>query len=186
VAKAMEMTRRGDLIRFRDNVTLFQEDVELHAGELLFENASQRMTCRSDAELKFVSENEPVELRGQAIVFNHAERKAVISGNASLTQAGNVLGGRQIELDFDPGNELESILARDNVVFSRDNLSARSGALHWPYRKKVIWFRNSAQITRKDAGTTRGQELILNLSTNEITVSSHEDRAETILRADRP
>jgi lipopolysaccharide transport protein LptA len=186
VADAMEMTHRGDLIRFKDKVKLFQDEVELHAGEMLFDNTSNRMTCHGDVELKFGSENGPVELRGQTIVFNHAESRAVISGNASLNQAGNVLGGRQIELDFDRGNQLESILARDNAVFSRENLSARSGSLHWQYRKKVIWFRNAAQITRKDAGTTKGQELILNLDSNEITVSSREDRAETVIRPDRP
>ncbi|MCX6558190.1 MAG: hypothetical protein NTW95_12310 [Candidatus Aminicenantes bacterium] len=180
-AVALEMTDGGNIIRFRDKVQLFQDDVEIHAGEMLFENASKRMTCHGDAELKFVSENEPVKLRGQTIVFNHSERKAVISDNASLNQAGNTLGGRQIELDFDRGNRLENILARDNVVFSRENLSGRSGLLHWQYRQKIIWFRNSAQITRKDAGTTKGRELILNLNSNEITVSSQEDRAETII-----
>jgi len=185
-ADALEITDGGNSIRFRDKVKLFQDDIELHAGEMFLDNLTNRMTCNGDVQLKFFSENEVVELRGQTIIFNHEERKAVITGNASFNQAGNALSGRQIELSFDRGNQLENISARDNVTFSKENLSGRSGLLQWPYRKKIIWFKNSAQITRKDAGTTKGRELLLNLNSNEITVSSQQERAETIIHPDRP
>jgi lipopolysaccharide export system protein LptA len=180
----MEMTDKGNTIRFKEKVKLFQDDIELHAGEMLFESHRNRMSCQGTADLKFFNGNELVVLAGQTIFFNTKERKIVIAGNASLNQAENILGGRQIELSFALTNQLENILARDNVTFSKKDLSGKSQLLHWYFNKKIVLFKNSAQITRKGSGTTRGRELLLNLSSNEITVSSQEDRVETIINQD--
>lgn len=183
-ATTLEMADKGDSIRFKDKVQLFQDDIELRAGEMFFDNLNNRMSFSGNANLKFINENELLVLRGQTILFNAAERKIILTGNASLNQADNTLGGRQIELGFDRTNKLENILARDNVSFSKENLSGKSGLLHWYFNDKVVLFKNSAQITRKDAGTTKGRELLLNLQSNEIKVSSQEDRAETIINQD--
>jgi len=183
-AAAMEMTDKGNIIRFKEKVKLFQDDIELHAGEMIFDSRRNRISCQGTADLKFFNENEMVVLRGQTIFFNTPERKIIIAGNATLNQAENILGGQQIELSFDLANQLENILAMDNVTFSKEDLSGKSGLLHWYFNKKIILFENSAQITRKDAGTTKGKKLLLNLSSNEINVSSQEDRAETIINQD--
>jgi lipopolysaccharide transport protein LptA len=180
----MEMTDKGNNIRFKGKVKLFQDDIELHADEMLFDNLSNRMSFNGNADLKFINENELIVLRGQTISFDTPERRIIITGNASLNQAENILGGRQIELSFESANQLENILARDNVVFSKNDLTGKSGLLHWYFNKKIILFKNSAEINRKDTGTTKGKELLLNLSTNEIKVSSQEDRAETIINQD--
>jgi lipopolysaccharide export system protein LptA len=184
-AAAMEMTDGGDVIRFREKVKLFQDDIELHAGEMLFDSRKNLMSFGVDADLKFLNENELLVLRGQLISFDTPERRIVITGNASLNQAENILTGRQIELSFEQNNRLENILARDNVTFDKEDLSGKSGSLHWNFIKKIIMFKNSAQISRKGAGTTKGRELLLNLSSNEIEVSSQEERAETIIRQER-
>ena len=184
-AAAMEMSDSGNIIRFKGKVKLFQDDIEVHAGEMLFDNLNNRMAFNGNADLKFFNENELIILRGQTISFNTPERKIVIAGNASLNQAENVLGGRLIELSFDASNKLENILAKDNVTFNKNDLSGKSGLLHWYFNKKIVLFKNSAEITRKDTGTTKGRELLLNLSSNEIKVSSQEDRAETIINQDR-
>jgi len=185
-AAAMEMTDKGNVIRFKEKVKLFQDEIELHAAEMLFESLSNRMSFSGNADLKFFNGSELLVLRGQTIIFNTAERKIVITGSASLNQAENILGGRQIELGFDVNNQLENILAMDNVTFAKKDLSGKSGLLHWDYNKKIVLFKNSAQITRKDAGTTKGRELLLNLDSNEIKVSSQDDRAETIINQKRP
>ena len=185
-AAAMEMTDKGNIIRFKEKVKLFQDDIELHAGEMIFDSRRNRISCQGTADLKFFNENEMVVLRGQTIFFNTPERKIIIAGNATLNQAENILGGQQIELSFDLANQLENILAMGNVTFSKEDLSGKSGLLHWYFNKKIVLFENSAQITRKDAGTTKGKKLLLNLSSNEINVSSQEDRAETIINQDRP
>lgn len=183
-AAAIEMTDKGNIIRFKEKVKLFQDDIELHAGEMIFDSRRNRISCQGTADLKFFNENEMVVLRGQTIFFNAPERKIIIAGNATLNQAENILGGQQIELSFDLTNQLENILAMDNVTFSKEDLSGKSGLLHWYFNKKIILFENSAQITRKDAGTTKGRKLLLNLNSNEIKVSSQEDRAETIINQD--
>lgn len=183
-AAGMEMTDKGNSIRFKEKVKLFQDDIELHAGEMLFDNYRNLISCQGTADLKFLNENELVVIRGQTILFNTPERKIVIVGDAKLNQAENILGGRQIELSFGPTNQLENISALDNATFSKKDLSGQSLLLDWDFKKKIISFKNSAQITRKGAGTTKGKELLLNLSTNEIKISSRDDRAETIINQD--
>jgi lipopolysaccharide export system protein LptA len=183
-AVALEMTDKGNVIRFKEKVKLFQDDIELHAGEMLLDNLNNRMSFNGNANLKFINENELIVLRGQTISFNTPERRIIIAGNAILNQAENILGGRQIELSFERANQLENILARDNVTFIKKDLSGKSGLLHWYFNKKIVLFKNSAEITRKDTGTTKGRELLLNLSSNEIKVSGQEDRAETIINQD--
>jgi lipopolysaccharide transport protein LptA len=185
-AVAMEMTDKGNLIRFKGKVKLFQDDIELHADEMFFDSLTNRMAFNGNADLKFFNGGELLVLRGQTVLLNTAERKIVVTGNASLNQAANVLGGRQIELSFDLNNQLEEITARDNVTFSKEDLSGKSGLLHWYFGKKIVLFKNSAQISRKNAGTTKGRELLLNLSSNEIKVSSQDDRSETIIHPERP
>lgn len=185
-AGAMELTDRGNVIRFRDKVKLFQDDIELHAGDMVLDNPNNRMSFSGGADLKFINDNELLVLRGQVIFFNAAERKIIITGNASLNQAENILGGRQIELAFDRANLLDTIVARDNVTFRKEDLSGKSGLLHWYFNKKTVLFKNSAQITRKNGGTTKGKELLLNLISKEIKVSSQDDRAETIITQGQP
>jgi lipopolysaccharide export system protein LptA len=185
-ANAMEMTDRGNSIRFREKVKLFQDEIELHAGEMFFDGRRDLMSSSAGAELKFMNENELFVLRGQVIAFDTPGRKVVMTGNASLIQAENRLTGRQVELSFDRANRLENILARDNVAFNNKDLSGISGSLLWNFLNKNVLFKNSAQISRKGAGTTKGRELLLNLSSNEIKVSSQEDRAETTISQDRP
>jgi lipopolysaccharide transport protein LptA len=185
-AAGMEMTDKGNVFRFKDKVKLFQDDIELHAKEMLFDSRKNRMSFTGNADLKFINENEAVVLRGQTIFFNTSERKIIVAGDARLNQAENILNGRQIELSFSLKNQLETIQAMGNVTFAKKDLSGKSGLLHWYFNKKSILFENSAQITRKGAGTTKGRELLLNLSTNEIKVSSREDRAETIIKQDIP
>ncbi|MEI6613985.1 MAG: LptA/OstA family protein [Chrysiogenales bacterium] len=185
-AAGMEMTDKGNVIRFKEKVKLFQDDVELYAGEMLFDGPRNRISCQGSADLKFFNENEAVVLRGQTISFDTPERKIVVTGNARLNQAENILGGQQIELSFGLTNQLEMISALGNVTFSKKDLSGQSQLLHWDFNKKIVLFKDSAQITRKDAGTTKGKELLLNLSSYEIKVSSQEDRAETVINQKRP
>jgi lipopolysaccharide export system protein LptA len=183
-ATGMEMTDKGNVICFKEKVKLFQDDIELHAGEMLFDNLNNRMSFKDNVDLKFFNENELLVLRGQTIFFNTPERKIVVAGDARLNQAENILSGRQIELSFGLTNQLENVSALDDVTFSKKDLSGKSQLLHWYFNKKIVLFENSAEITREGAGTTKGRELLLNLSSNEIKVSSQEDRAETIINQD--
>ncbi len=185
-AAGMEMSEKGKVTGFKGKVNLFQDEIELQSGELLFDTRSNRIACRGDADLKFVSDNEPVVLHGQTMVFQAGELKIVLEGDGRLKQAENLLAARKIELAFNRSDKLENITAADQVAFSKKDLSGKAQQLFWYFSKKTILFRNAAEITKKDAGTTRGQELRFNLNTNEIEVTSADDRSETIIRQEAP
>jgi lipopolysaccharide export system protein LptA len=179
------MDDRGNSVRFRDKVKLFQDDVELRAGELTFASSGSQIAAGGRAELKFDSQGELMYLHGQTISFDTPQRRIVIDGSAGLQQGGNTLSGRHIELVFGSADRLETIQARDNVSFRNQGLSGTSGSLSWDFAAQTILFKNAAQISRLNAGTTRGRELFLDLNSNEIVVSSRDERSETVIRPER-
>jgi lipopolysaccharide export system protein LptA len=185
-ADGLELGERGTATRFKDKVTLFQEEIELHAGELLFESRDNRISCRGGSDLKFLDENEQVSVSGKAITFDPAGLKIVIEGDAQLQQGPNTLAAKKIELTFDRGNKLQNISASDRVAFSKQDITGRAQSLNWLYSQKIVVFRNLAEITRKNAGTTRGHELRFDLVSNEITVSGAGDRSETTIHQELP
>ncbi|MFH2108322.1 MAG: LptA/OstA family protein [Chrysiogenia bacterium] len=185
-ASGMEMSEKGDVTKFKGKVNLFQDDIELQAGELLFETRSNRISCRGNADLKFVSDNEKIVLHGQTMVFQADELKILLEGDARLQQAENTLSARKIELAFNRDDQLEKITAADQAAFKKKDLSGKAQFLDWFYPRKIILFKNAAEIIKKNAGTIRGQELTFDLSTNEISVSSAADRSETVIRQKMP
>lgn len=185
-AGGMELSERGKVTRFKDKVSLFQDEIEMHGGELLFESVANRVTCRGKADLRFVDDGEIVMLRGETIALDPATAKIAIEGDARLQQGPNSLSARKIDLDFNHDDKLENIDGAGNVAFSKQDLVGKAQLLRWQYNRKTILFKNGAEITRKGAGTTRGQELSFNLDSNEITVSGADDRSETTIRQERP
>jgi lipopolysaccharide export system protein LptA len=185
-ASGMEMSERGKVTRFTDHVSLFQEEIEMHAGELLFESIPNRISCRGNADLKFFDNGEMVTLRGKTVAFDPAAAKIVIEGDARMQQGPNTLNAGRIELAFSRDDKLENIDASEHVTFSKKDLVGKAQLLHWQYTRKTILFKNAAEITRKGAGTTRGQELSFDLDSNEITVSGAADRSETTIRQEWP
>jgi len=185
-ASGMEMSENGDVTNFKGNVKLFQDEIELQSGELIFETRSNRISCRGNADLKFISDNEKIVLHGKTMVFHADELKIVLEGDARLQQAENMLSARKIELAFNQDDRLEKITAVDQAAFSKKDLSGKAQFLNWFYPRKIILFKNSAEIIKKNAGTTRGQELTFDLSNNEISVSSADDRSETVIRQKMP
>jgi lipopolysaccharide transport protein LptA len=185
-AAGLEMSEQGKVTRFKDKVSLFQDEIEMHAGELLFESLPNRISGSGNADLKFLDGGETVVLRGKTIVFDPKAAKIVIEGDARLQQGPNTLSARRIELAFSRDDKLETIDAADRVTFSKKDLAGKAQLLHWQYARQTILFKNSAEITRKGAGTTRGQELSFDLDSNAITVTGSGDRSETTISPDRP
>jgi lipopolysaccharide export system protein LptA len=185
-AGGMELSERGKVTRFTDDVSLFQDEIEMHGGELLFESIPNRVSCRGKADLKFVDDGEIVLLRGETIAFDPAAAKIAIDGDGRLQQGPNALSARKIELAFSRDDKLETIDAAGNTAFSKKDIAGKAQLLRWQYVRKTILFKNAAEITRKGAGTTRGQELSFDLDSNEITVTGAADRSETTIRQERP
>ena len=182
----METSEKGDVTRFRDKVKLFQDEVELQAGELIFDSRGNRISCRNNADLKFLDGDELVFLHGRTILFHGQELKITIEGEARLRQGDNALAAQRIELAFSRNDRLETISASGGAEFSRKDLSGTAQLLSWQYARKTVLFKKAASITRKESGTTRGEELLFNLETNEITVSGSGDRSETTIRQELP
>jgi lipopolysaccharide export system protein LptA len=185
-ADGMKSSSRKKITSFKGKVNLFQDEMELHAGELLFDDAGNRITAEGGAGLKFYNDGEQVALQGMKIAFDPGGSKIIIEGEAQLRQGPNTLGARWIELAFGRDDKLENIDASEQVTFSKGEITGKAQLLHWQYARKIILFRNAAEISRKGAGTTRGQELRFDIGSNQISVSDAGDRSETTIRNERP
>ncbi len=183
-ADAMETSRRDDASRFTGSVSLFQDEVELRAGELLFHGGA--LSCRGGAELKFSHDGQTLVLHGQAIDLDAGGKRIVIEGESRLKQGENSLAARRIELVFGPDDRLQDILAAGAASFRKGTIEGRCQALHWQYARQTVVFRERAEISRSGAGTTRGQELHLDLASNQIIVSGSDDRSETTIGNPQP
>ena len=87
---------------------------------------------------------------------------------------------------FNRSDKLENITAADQVAFSKKDLSGKAQQLFWYFSQKNHFVQKCGRDHQKGAGTTRGQELRFDLNTNEIEVTSADDRSETIIRQDAP
>ena len=114
--------------RFKGKVSLFQDEIELHAGELLFESRDNRISCRGNADLKFLDDGEPGDparendrLRSRRRPRSSSRARPGCSrGRTPWPPAGsNWLFGRD--------DKLENIDAADQVTFSKGR-SVRQGA----------------------------------------------------------
>lgn len=185
-AEGMETAEKGGESRFRGKVSLFQDEVELHAGELLFRSRGAGLSCRGGAALKFVRGGEPLALRGQAIDFDPGGSKVVIEGEGRLQQGDNALAGQRIELLFAADETLQDVFAKGGASFRKEEIQGRAQLLNWQYARHAVVFRDGAEITRAGAGTTHGRELRYDLDSRQITVTSGGDRSETTLTEKQP
>ena len=165
---------------------LFQDEIKLTAGEVNFNNNRNVITARGQVHLEFVNEKNLVVLEGRNVAFDSSRRQIEAEGNAHLQQTGNSLTAGKIILFLSHDERLENISAQQTVEFANDKISGKSGLLSWQFEKKILVFKNEAQISKKNSGTTRGQELHFNLESNEIAVSGADDRSETTILHDRP
>lgn len=183
-ADALETSRRDDSSRFTGGVSLFQDEVELRAGELLFRGGA--LSCRGGTELKFAHDGQPLALHGQAIEVDAGGRRIVIEGESRLRQGENSLAARRIEMVFATDDRLQDIFASGDASFRKGTIEGRCQELHWQYARQSVIFRERAEISRSGAGTTRGQELHLDLASNRIIVSGSDGRSETTIADPQP
>lgn len=184
-ARAVNAARAGGASRFRGEVSLFQDELELRAGELVL--AGDGLSCAGGADVTFRGgEDGPLRLRGQAITMAAERGRVVAEGEARLEQGGNELAAQRLELVFGADDALQDVHASGAATFRKQDIAGRAQALHWLVSRQEVLFRERAEITRSGAGTTRGEELRLDLAGNRITVSGRGDRSETTLDDGRP
>ncbi len=184
-ASSLSASAADGVSRFQGGVRMFQDDLELDAGELTFKEGGG-FSCRGGGRLAVVLDGQPLVLRGQAIDLAAGRGRVVIAGEAGLEQGGQALAAQRIEIVFGADDKLRDVFASGAASFRKEPLEGRCQKLHWKYSRQEVWFRDDAEITRAGAGTTRGRELVLDLARDRITVSGRGDRSQTTLGGGTP
>lgn len=181
-AQNLEITEKGDRIRFREKVKLFQDTVELKCRELEMDNRNNRIQIAGHIDLKFQNGGNPIAVSGEKISLAAGQGRILIEGGGRLIDGHNVLTATRIAIGFNRENGIETITANDSVSFVKDDMDGGAQQLQWNFPRKEVLFRESARIARKNGGETTGRELKLNLATNEIDVLGEETRSETVIK----
>ncbi len=179
-AGAMEADPGSERIRFTGKVRLLQDDTELTAEQLLFSGGDRLVTASGGVKLAFQDDKTSFVASGDAVELRSAERTATWAGKSTLRQGEDRLEGGKLQLLFGQRTHVETIQAREGVVFTRGDLRGEAVELDWKFDLEQVLFRNQAKITRQKGGVTSGRELQLDLKTRRITVTGEAGRTETI------
>ena len=180
-SQKLEISEKGKRISFTTQVKLLQDDVELRGDSLVFDSEANAISSSGNAVLKFKNKDDPFVVQGGRISFVAEKNSVEIEGSAFLSSGDSSLKAESIVVLFDSGNKIQSIQGKDDVSFTRKDISGQSERLDWEYKKEWVTFRNSAQITRTAGGTTKGKVLTLNLKDNQINVTAEIGRTETVI-----
>ncbi|MCU0275712.1 MAG: hypothetical protein MUF02_02455 [Acidobacteria bacterium] len=186
VAGSLAAGGDGQNTAFREKIQLFQDETKLTAGEIHFKKDKEQIVAQGQARLQFANEKETIVLQGGVLTFDSGRRRITAQGEALLLRKQNTLQAGRITLFFSPDDQLQTVAAQNGVRFANDKISGQAKLLNWEFAKNILLFKDEAQISRKNSGTTRGQELRFNLESSEIVVTGADDRSETTLRPDRP
>ncbi len=165
-AGRMQFSQREQRFAFSSGFRLRQDELEMSGGRVEFDSPRQAMAARGQISLTFQSGENRVTAGGESLRLDAQQRRLLISGQAQLASGTNLLKARQLELFFS-GQELQSVIGRQDTHFSNRDLEGQADELEWRYRDDLAVFRRSAQI-RKQGAVTSGIELRVDLKKNEI------------------
>ncbi|MCP4217659.1 MAG: hypothetical protein GY765_23655, partial [bacterium] len=167
---------------YERRINLLQNDISMTAGKLEI-NDDNNITATENVSLTFKNGEEEMTINGGLLIFNTKEKSIFVSNKAAIKNGDNVLSADSFELNFDTNDEINYISGANDVRFVKDDLYGSSGKVKWLFKENTLILKDMPQIMKKNGGTTIGDELKINLQTNQITIlSSKTERTETIIQ----
>ncbi len=173
---------KGEFI-YKDNVNLLQKETKLTASKLRIDEENNIVASGKEVSLIFNNKDERVRIKGKKITFDALNSKVEIT-NGIIENEGNLLRAKLLTIAFSKKNEILQVNGEGSVDFlkEKDSITGSSEKVEWLFEKNEIVFIDSAQITRKERGTTKGDKLRFFIKDNRIIIISDESkRTETII-----
>ncbi|MCP5050403.1 MAG: LPS export ABC transporter periplasmic protein LptC, partial [bacterium] len=163
-------------------VTLTQGDIVMEAMDLEITD-DNHIEATGRASLTFKSNDKEVAIKGGKLVFDPKTKTISIDNNGTIKNDENILRASDFVVRFNDQNEVDVISGKDNVYFSKEEITGTSDRVEWRFREDIMVLKGSPQIKNSDGGKTSGKELKINLKTGTISIlSSRSGRTETIIR----
>jgi lipopolysaccharide export system protein LptA len=180
-AKKIRIFTRENKIQYTDAIRLYQGDTVLRAGSLEFEENS-RVLAQGKVFLSFKENEDSIVLQGERILFDPAEKQIKVDKKGLLQSGTHILRAEHITIEFNEQQELERILADTSVTFNKDKITGNSKNVVWRFKEDLMTFQGNARIKTQSGGVTKGEELLLNLKEEKITILSDQSgRSQTVI-----
>jgi len=168
----IEINKKDNITKFITNVKLIQNETMINTDELKsYENNNMILNGKSSFDFKD-NENE-IKVRGETIEFLPKEYKIKIKNNGMIKNDNKNLKANDIVINFNKkSSSIDTIIAKDNVRFNKDELSGNSDIINWLFSKELVVFKGNPEITNENKSKTKGDILKLDLKTDKIEILS--------------
>lgn len=108
---------------------------------------------------------EPVKVTADSFEVNEAQRLAVFSGKAVVTQAGFRLTAPTIKVHYGPGgaSEIDSLEATGGVRMTLRDQTATGDSAQYDPKTRILRLSGNVVVTGK-GGTVKGPQLVVDLA----------------------
>jgi len=167
---------------YKQQVNLTQGETNLTANNIeITENNS--VLAQGRVYLAFKKGEKEIAILGGKLTFDPEQELIRIEDNARIESGETILRAASFDLHFNEKKEVDQIIGKDNIYFSKDELTGKSRRAQWLFSQDVLVLKGGPpEIINRNGGKTTGKELKINLNDNKITILSDQyDRTETVI-----
>jgi lipopolysaccharide export system protein LptA len=175
-ARSVTLLDRENRIRYSGSVVVSQDKLKLLCGNLLL--ADEELTAEQDVVFSFQGKDGPVTLRGDTLrIQGRTEPVITLSGQAQAFVGDKQIAAKLITLKWDKrGKDLQTLLAENGVRFIGGTYQTDSDNLNWDLEREMMNFRGRVTIRREGAFESRGEEVEINVRTQELRILTRSAR----------
>ncbi len=180
-AKKIEIFDKENRVVYKDDARLQQNETILNTDQLEI-RGENNLSTNGNTHLVFKNKEEEITIMGENLTFDPENKTITIKDKGIIKSKDRMLKGKLIKILFDENNELDQIQGEKEIQFTQDKIQGSAEKVNWEFKKELMRFSKTAQIKSAGGGTTKGDELMLDLKTSKITILSEESkRSETII-----
>lgn len=167
--------------QFKGAVRVWQGKQVISAQELDIQEDSGGISCRGGVKSVFSQksrESEPeerIEIAGEEFGFHPGESRIAYDRECSMGLKNVTLSSGSISVFLKPGgSDMETIVAKENVIIRQDGKEGRGEKAEYDVRKDILILTGRPVLFDKDRGATEGDKLTFHLGDGRIFIENRE------------
>ncbi|MGH9458760.1 MAG: LptA/OstA family protein [Thermoanaerobaculia bacterium] len=188
-ANELVLMQKDESAVFSGNVRAWQDDNIILAREMRIGQGGETLTARGEVRAVLYNARDresgaPIKASGDTLTVDRSERRAQLEGSVRIEDQGRVLTAERATFVFDAQQELERVVAEEDVeVVERAAKRTGSGdrvVYHVP--KRTIHLEGSPATVSDPQGTVKGKEIVFDMARNRVEVLRGEGQTEATYR----
>lgn len=167
--------------QFRGAVRAWQGKQAVTAQELDILEDSGEISCRGGVKSVFSQKSretapeERIEIAGEEFGYHSGESRISYDQKCSMSLKNVTLSSGSISVFLKPGgSDMETIVAKENVVIRQDGKEGRGEEAKYDIQKDILVLTGRPVLFDKDRGATEGDKLTFHLGDGRIFIENRE------------